>query len=166
MAGLGSTSQKEKAELCLNAALCRKPSEIPTERLPCSSTPTRGSGNPPLIHSLDGPKGPEAKSTEHLHSRAAGAILGGCRTWTKVNLGEIKGTLEVPRTSKSLAYKGLHASITSSPSSAPDSSPSTSFVQQQELEFTPEGKTLPTANCFPPPKSCSCSPPAAPGNLK
>lgn len=103
MVGLGSTSQKEKAELCLNPALCRKPSKIPAQTIPCSSTLTRGSRNPLQIHTLDVPKGPEpalAKSMEHLHPRAAGARLEGCRTRTKVNFGEIKGTLQVSRTSK------------------------------------------------------------------
>lgn len=89
------------------------------------------------------------------------AILEGCRTCTKVNLGETKRTLKAPRTSKSLAYKELHPSNTSSPSSAPDFLPSTSLVKQQELEFTREGKTLPRARFFhlptPAPASLCCT---------
>lgn len=67
------------------------------------------------------------------------------RTWTKANFGETKGTL--PSTLKCLAYKELHASNTSSPSSALISCPPRSLYSSRSLNSLNRGRPFlqPTA---------------------
>lgn len=113
------------------------------------------------------PKGPRDSSGK-IHGAPSPQ---GCRSHPggvqDLDKSELRGNKSNLTSTKDFKVPGFQrVSHTPSLSSAPDFLPSTSFVQQQELEFTQQGKTLPPANCFPPPKPCSCSPPAAQGNLK
>lgn len=64
-----------------------------------------------------------------------------------MNFGETKGTLKLPSTSKCLAYKELHASTTSSPSSALISCPPRSLYSSRSLNSLTRGRPFlqPTA---------------------
>lgn len=120
--------------------------------IPCSSTPIRGSKIlfKPTLWMF---QRAQSQLWQNPWKRQRSTFTKACRNRPGRDLhqsefGGNKGTLKLPSTSKSLPYKELRASNTTSLSSAPDFVPSTIFVQQQGLEFTQQEKILPRAIAF------------------